>query len=328
MRALAAYRGVLAIREARALIGASAASQVGDWLYNAALLGYVFGATHSAVWVGAATICRLLPYVLFGTVRRRHRRSVSAPHGLGPGKRSTPGAHAGLGGGGGRRWSDRARPRDRRGVVGGRERRAARSTCTAAAARGGGANRSRECLAPHRAGPRRRDWPGDRRVDLRGLICVDRLHRQRRDVRRRRAALRDPRPAKVSRRHGWEPRGTRGRRRRAAHGSRHTLRRAVVRPRRDGRVHVWRTDRAARHLCRQVPEPGHRRLRDPVGSVRRRRARQCSRQRAARDSPKADARRRGRNGARLRQPARVRGPRIARPRAPRHRDRWCRHRLL
>ena len=66
MAALAAYRGVLAIREARALIGASAASQVGDWLYNAALLGYVFGATHSAVWVGAATICRLMPWVLLG----------------------------------------------------------------------------------------------------------------------------------------------------------------------------------------------------------------------------------------------------------------------
>src|SRR3954451_7819475 len=68
MRAFAAYRGVLAIREARVLIGASAASQVGDWLYNAALLGYVFGATHSAAWVGAATICRLLPYVLLGPV--------------------------------------------------------------------------------------------------------------------------------------------------------------------------------------------------------------------------------------------------------------------
>ena len=66
MRALAAYRGVLAIREARALISASAASQVGDWLYNAALLGYVFSATHSAAWVGAATICRLLPWVLLG----------------------------------------------------------------------------------------------------------------------------------------------------------------------------------------------------------------------------------------------------------------------
>ena len=66
MRALAGYRDVLAIRDARALIGASAASQIGDWLYNAALLGYVFSATHSAAWVGAATICRLLPYVLLG----------------------------------------------------------------------------------------------------------------------------------------------------------------------------------------------------------------------------------------------------------------------
>ena len=66
MRALTAYRGVLAVREARALIGASAASQIGDWLYNAALLGYVFSATHSAAWVGAATIGRLLPYVLLG----------------------------------------------------------------------------------------------------------------------------------------------------------------------------------------------------------------------------------------------------------------------
>ena len=66
MRALSAYRGVLAIREARVLIGASAASQVGDWLYNAALLGYVFNATHSTAWVGAATICRLVPYVLLG----------------------------------------------------------------------------------------------------------------------------------------------------------------------------------------------------------------------------------------------------------------------
>jgi MFS family permease len=61
-----AYRDVLAIPGARTLIGASAASQVGNWLYNAALLGYVYSATHSAGWVGAATICRLLPYVLLG----------------------------------------------------------------------------------------------------------------------------------------------------------------------------------------------------------------------------------------------------------------------
>src|SRR5215831_1616183 len=61
-----AYRDVLGIPAARALIGASAASEIGNWLYNAALLGYVFSATHSAAWVGAATICRLLPYVLLG----------------------------------------------------------------------------------------------------------------------------------------------------------------------------------------------------------------------------------------------------------------------
>lgn len=80
MRALAGYRGVLAIREARVLIGASAVSQVGDWLYNAALLAYVFSATHSAVWVGAATICRLLPYVLLaplgGTIADRYPRRM------------------------------------------------------------------------------------------------------------------------------------------------------------------------------------------------------------------------------------------------------------
>ena len=73
-----AYRDVLAIPGARALIGASAASQIGNWLYNAALLGYVYSATHSAGWVGAATICRLLPYVLLGpfggTVADRYSR--------------------------------------------------------------------------------------------------------------------------------------------------------------------------------------------------------------------------------------------------------------
>jgi MFS family permease len=73
-----AYRDVLAIPAARALIGASAASQIGNWLYNAALLGYVYEATRSVGWVGAATICRLLPYVLLGpfggAVADRHRR--------------------------------------------------------------------------------------------------------------------------------------------------------------------------------------------------------------------------------------------------------------
>ena len=72
------YRDVLAIQGARALIGASAASEIGNWLYNAALLGYVYSATRSAGWVGAATVCRLLPYVLLGpfggAVADRYRR--------------------------------------------------------------------------------------------------------------------------------------------------------------------------------------------------------------------------------------------------------------
>ena len=73
-----AYREVLEVREARALIGASAASQIGDWLYNAALLSYVYLTTGSAWWVGAATIVRLLPYVLLGPaggwIADRYRR--------------------------------------------------------------------------------------------------------------------------------------------------------------------------------------------------------------------------------------------------------------
>src|SRR3954451_19160287 len=60
------YGEILRVPDARALIGASAVSQLGDWLYNAVLLGYVYAATGSAAWVGAATIFRLLPYVLLG----------------------------------------------------------------------------------------------------------------------------------------------------------------------------------------------------------------------------------------------------------------------
>ncbi len=62
------YRTILSVRDARSLIAASAASQLGDWLYNAALLAYIYTATNSAAWVGAATIFRLLPYVLLGPI--------------------------------------------------------------------------------------------------------------------------------------------------------------------------------------------------------------------------------------------------------------------
>ena len=73
-----AYRDVLAVPGVGALIGASAVSQIGNWLYNAALLGYVYSTTHSAVWVGAATIGKGLPYVLLGpfggAIADRYRR--------------------------------------------------------------------------------------------------------------------------------------------------------------------------------------------------------------------------------------------------------------
>ena len=74
-------------------IGASAASQLGDWLFNAALLGYVYSATGSAAWVGAATICRLLPYVLLGP-RRRHGRRPLRPADGAPGRRSPAAARS------------------------------------------------------------------------------------------------------------------------------------------------------------------------------------------------------------------------------------------
>ena len=81
MSAGGAYREILAIRDARRLIAASAVSQLGDWLFNAALLGTVYASTGSARWVGAATICRLLPYVVLGPLGgvvadRYDRRSV------------------------------------------------------------------------------------------------------------------------------------------------------------------------------------------------------------------------------------------------------------
>src|SRR3954465_7242640 len=56
----------------------SGASQIGDWLYNVALLVYVFEKTGSAGWVAAATMVRLLPFVILapigGVVADRYER--------------------------------------------------------------------------------------------------------------------------------------------------------------------------------------------------------------------------------------------------------------
>ena len=175
------------------LIGASAVSQVGDWLYNAALLAYVFSATHSAVWVGAATICRLLPYVLLGPLGGAIADRLSPPHGVGGGKPAAPRDHARTGGGGRWPWPGCADDRNRRRGIGGGERGAAGSVVAAPAPGGRGSDRSRQRVASHRAGPRRRHRSGDWRAPARRRVGAGCLPRQRSNVRRRGAAVLDAR---------------------------------------------------------------------------------------------------------------------------------------
>lgn len=50
----------------RRLAAALAVSQFGDWLYNVALLVFVFDATHSVLWVSITTAARVLPIVVLG----------------------------------------------------------------------------------------------------------------------------------------------------------------------------------------------------------------------------------------------------------------------
>ena len=71
----------LRIRDVRLLIAGLGLSQVGDWLYNVALIVFVLERTGSAAWVAAAGVIRLLPYVLFGPIGgwiadHRSRRST------------------------------------------------------------------------------------------------------------------------------------------------------------------------------------------------------------------------------------------------------------
>jgi MFS family permease len=50
----------------RRLLGGLAVSQIGDWLYNLALVTMVYQGTHSAVWAGTATAARVVPMVALG----------------------------------------------------------------------------------------------------------------------------------------------------------------------------------------------------------------------------------------------------------------------
>jgi MFS family permease len=61
-------RGLVRKHDFRQLLTGFAISSAGDWLYGVALLVFVYDQTGSAAWVGAATIIRLLPYILFGAI--------------------------------------------------------------------------------------------------------------------------------------------------------------------------------------------------------------------------------------------------------------------
>jgi MFS family permease len=59
-------RGSLRYPSFRRLLAGLAVSQVGDWLYNLALIALVFERTHSALWVGITTAARVVPVVALG----------------------------------------------------------------------------------------------------------------------------------------------------------------------------------------------------------------------------------------------------------------------
>lgn len=55
------YRSALGNRDFRLLAGALTQSSMGDWAYNVALVVYIYDQTHSAAWVSAGTLCRMIP---------------------------------------------------------------------------------------------------------------------------------------------------------------------------------------------------------------------------------------------------------------------------
>src|SRR5262245_27737230 len=72
------FRSALAHSDFRVLLAGLAVSTAGDWLYNVALIVFVFDRTHSSGWIAALTVARLTPYValgpLGGVLAERHDR--------------------------------------------------------------------------------------------------------------------------------------------------------------------------------------------------------------------------------------------------------------
>src|SRR3984957_8316591 len=61
-------RAALGYPAFRSLLAGLAVSQVGDWMYNLALVTLVYQRTGSALWAGAATAARIIPMVVLGPV--------------------------------------------------------------------------------------------------------------------------------------------------------------------------------------------------------------------------------------------------------------------
>jgi CRP-like cAMP-binding protein/MFS family permease len=76
--ASAGYRSALRRRDLRLLLGGLVVSATGSWAYSVALLAFVFAKTHSLTWVGAASLARFIPALVFspyaGVVADRFER--------------------------------------------------------------------------------------------------------------------------------------------------------------------------------------------------------------------------------------------------------------
>ena len=78
MSAVGSYRSALQKRDFRLLAIALTQSAMGDWAYNVALVVWVYDRTHSAGWVSAATLGRMVPRLIAcpygGVVAERFER--------------------------------------------------------------------------------------------------------------------------------------------------------------------------------------------------------------------------------------------------------------
>src|ERR1022692_1328059 len=151
----------------RRLLSALATSQIGDWMYNLALVTLVYSRTHSAAWAGAATAARVVPIVVIGPLggvladrfswRRimiiaKHRPDgADAPHDAR--RREAPADRPRAGHRRGRDRHRRAVPAVRRGP------HPARGRLLRPARRERGPVRRHSCRRHRRPGPRRRPAP-------------------------------------------------------------------------------------------------------------------------------------------------------------------------